>query len=189
MEDPWWQVWEWAIFYWARDPEWWIGASQGAVGALIGFGGLVVAYRLTRKGERTKRLEEQSLEGVARVMEASLALEHKQPYEIGIQDIQNLQRELMLLHVRLIQTHPETARWAQMQSIVLNMRSNNQFGTAAAREYSVKIATDLTLWLMEDRLEGMLDADHCLAEWGEVHDHFSALAEKAGPTPPEPSSE
>ena len=120
-------------------------------------------------------------------MEASLALEHKQPYEIGIPDIQNLQRELMLLHVRLTQTHPETARWAQMQSIVLNLRSNDQFGIAAAREYSRKIADGLTAWLREGRLEGMLEADTCLAEWREVHKSFEAMRERPESPPGSPT--
>jgi hypothetical protein len=50
------------LLYWASDRDWWLSAIQGAVGALIGFMGLYLVYKITQKTERENQAEQRDFE-------------------------------------------------------------------------------------------------------------------------------
>lgn len=164
------------LFYWFFDSNWWMGASQGAVGALIGFLGLFVAYEISRLGDKNKRLEERTLSGVASIMQLSLALNHKQLDEVKREEIHALETELMLFYVHQVQKRPKTAQWAQTQSLIISVCPRNDEGVAAVRKHSIKIATELTSWLTGGCEEGDLNRDAAMTDLHQVLEDCGAVS-------------
>lgn len=168
-EDQWW-------LYWFFDSAWWLGASQGAVGALIGFIGLFVAFRISQRGDKKKRLEEQGLTGIANIMQMVSDLRNKQPHEIEEKELLALENELMLFYVHQVQGRRKTALWAISKAGILRLRHNNtDYGTAAAREYSINMGRELTEWLLGNSREGKLrpkQPTDSIAEWDAIIDRY-----------------
>ena len=156
------------LSYWFFDPSWWMGASQGAVGALIGFGGLFAAYRLSQRGDKERRREEQTLAAVASIMQTGLVLYQKQPYEVDRQELGAFEKELMLFSVHQLRHAPDAAEWARSYSNLIRKRSTSPEGVAIARRLCGSIVQELADWLSEGYPKGKLKAENIEDEWAEA---------------------
>jgi hypothetical protein len=119
------------FFYWFLDPEWWISATQGIAGALIGFTGLYLVFRFTRAHEldlqeqahkeNQERIEDdRTVERVGSIIQACLNMEPSR-LDRELTDFNNLIRLLTLFYAHEIRRHPNIAGWAMEQAMTISL--------------------------------------------------------------------
>jgi hypothetical protein len=149
VTDQWW-------LHWITDRDALLSVYQGTVGALIGFLGLFSVYKATQRSEKKKHQKEQTLAGVATLVEkaykvASITPENMQP-------ALDFSHELTLFALRGLPKRKDTAQWAMFYSNYCTSRTDFpddkvilEFARIAGT-----VAADLITWVNLKNREGFL---------------------------------
>lgn len=167
-----------------------VSEFEGLIGAVLGaLFGLLASYGSTSRAHRfeTERASrEQTLDGVASVIQRCLSLVRKQSYETPKEEFSALQAELLIFHVHQLEKRPKTAEWAKSQSDMIRLRHWYEMGDAIAWSNSKTIVSDLSDWVRDGCPEGGLQSVKAIKEWEATSKRFQdALSENVLLRPPE----
>lgn len=155
---------------------------EGLIAVLLGAGVGFFATYLTNRQNHRQELQKASVEraqtGAASIMQMSMALAQKQPHDIHQQELDALVTELMVFYVHQAKQHPAAAKWAKSRAGVLMARRRYPLGTAAAREYALKMSIDLAEWLGGDSSAKRLNSSTAQADWDQIIDRYEEAKAK-----------
>lgn len=132
--------------YWFFDPQWWISATQGAVGALIGFIGLFLVYKGTQRWEKNRQSRERTISGASTLLKAALALRDNGQEDIR-RRIEVFVDELMLFSLVELHDRKDAAKWAQFYGLNCLGRTDREDQLPIFMPLAGCVAGELIVWV------------------------------------------